>query len=202
MSTKKKILFYSLKSHRKVVHFSGCSYLRGEGQEKYGFFYSSSAAAKEGYHLCKRCNPLEKMYRENEVELKKFCFENVIAVEYRGYEIDFTTLESKWKVVPVSRSKVLFFHANEMLNKKAPKTPIHGYHLQNIEFDNLLSFCQYILEHDTYRENHPVRTRKLPPPKKGTKRWRGQEKKKKKKEKKKAVKNVLRILNGMRKEEE
>lgn len=201
MSNKQKILFHSLKNHRKIVHFSGCSYLRGNGQGKYKSFFSSSAAAKEGYRLCKHCNPLEKMYRENEDELKKFCFENVIAVEYRGYEIDFTTLESKWKVVPISRNRVLFFHANEVLNKKAPKTSIHGYHLQNIEFNNLLSFCQYILEHDAYREHYPVRSPKSPPPKKGTKKWRGQEKQKKKKAKKKAVRNVLNILNKMRKEE-
>lgn len=192
------MLYCSEKNKKKIVHFEDCSFSKTILDQNQKHFKTLFSAVKEGYRLCKRCNPLEKLYKENEKEVRSFCFENVIALDYREYEINLTTQHSKWKIIPVSRTEYLFLHANERLEKYPPKSPVPGYHPQEVHYDNLLSFCQYILEHDTYRDKHPIAIKKkFSPPKKGTRRWRGQEKKKRKKEKKKAIRKVLYLIDGL-----
>ena len=198
----KYMLYHCRKSNRKVVHFSGCSYLKGKYKRDLKAFHSLIPTLKEGYKLCKCCNPLEKLYRKDEEEVKKFCYENLIAIDFKGHEINFITLDSEWKVIPISRTEYIFLHKNEVSKKKKkdmPKSPIPGYHIQNIRFNNLLPFCEYILRHDNYRDDHPVFIPPPLPPKKGTKRWKKEEKEKRKKEKKKAASNVLKMLDKIAK---
>ena len=135
------MLYYSESNKKKIVHFHDCPSAKMIKKENQKAFGSVSYAIRNGYKLCKHCNPLEKLYEKDKEELKKFCHENVIALEYRGHELVLTTTQSKWKVVPVSRTEYALYHANEKIAKEE-ESDIAGYHLQEKQFSNLFALCQ------------------------------------------------------------
>ena len=192
------MLYYSKENKNKIVHFDGCPSAKRIAKENKKHFRSVSCALKEGYQLCRHCNPLEKLYEKDKEKVKDYCYQNLIALEYRGHEICLTTLESKWKVIPLNKTQYALYHANERLDK-VPESSVHGYHLQEFRFNNLLSLCEYIVRHDQYRKDNPLPffKKSLPPPRKGTKRWEKKERNRKRNKKKKEVRNVLKIINKL-----
>ena len=193
------MLYFSSKNKKKIVHFDNCPFVNLISKENKQGIKSVSLAIKEGYQLCDHCNPLKKLYEKDKEKVREYCYQNLIALDFRGHEISLTTLESKWKVIPTSGTKYALYHANERIEKDPPKTIVPGYHLQDFYFDNLLTLCEYILSHDQYRCKYPVPlfTKRPSPPKKGTKRWKKKEKRIKISKKKKDVRNVLKIINSL-----
>lgn len=197
------MLYYSKIGKEKIAHFEGCPCQKAISKENLKTFKNVFAATRNGYRVCKHCNPLEKMYKENEAEVKEFCKRHVIIPSFRGHEIMLVTLDSSWKMVPISRTHVHFYHANEKLTDNPPPSPIPGYHLQKAFFPDFLSYCKYVAKHDLYRNSHPVKIKThSSPPKKGTKRWKKREKRKEKKAKMKEIRNVLSLIGKIKKKEE
>ena len=191
------MLYYSEFSKGKIVHFNNCPSVKRIKEENRKAFGSVFYAIRNGYKLCKHCNPLEKLYEKDREEVKEFCHQNVIAMNYKGYEIVFTTPWSTWKIIPINKDEYALYHANEKIEKHS-KGELEGYHIQNFSFNNLLDLCKYIVRHDKYRYKHPVQTQKNPPPpKKGTKRWTEKQKRKKRNEKRMAAHNVVRLIKSL-----
>ena len=63
----------------------------------------------------------------------------------------------------------------------------------------LQEYLEYVVEHEYYRMMHPVEVRapKKEPPRKGTRRYKNQQKKKAQYEKRQAVRHVLQLIESL-----
>lgn len=80
---------------------------------------------------------------------------------------------------------------------------LKNYHIQNVSYFSLLPYFEYIIRHDTYRIQNPLRpVQKKEPPKKGAKRYRKMQAREKKAAKSRSVRNVLNLIDSLQREQQ
>ena len=76
-----------------------------------------------------------------------------------------------------------------------------GYHLQRVSQNTISGYLEYISDHDLYRNMHPlypVQSKKnSPPPMKGTKRYRKEQKRAAKKARRQSIAHVLTLIENL-----
>ena len=96
--------------------------------------------------------------------------------------------------------RLTLYHQNTFESQRDCRSEIKGYHLQGgASYDSVVDYLKYIVEHDYFRMWNPVyhRPKKKEPPKKGTKRYRREQRKMKNREKRQAVRNVLDLIESL-----
>lgn len=192
------VFYYSKKSNRKIIHLKNCPHIRSCG--KTGCFDTLIEAHKNDYHLCKYCNPIAISFRKQFKINMDFCRENGVAFFWSGEVLNFTTPRSQWKVEMSNKGDKLVLYHKNTFEKNEIDLCLNGYHRQyDVQKDSIIEYLKYIVDHDQFRRRNPVchSIVKPEPPKKGTKRFRREQKKQRDCQKRRAIKDVLMMIESL-----
>lgn len=94
---------------------------------------------------------------------------------------------------------IQLYHKNEFETKHDSKNFMRGFHRQNVHYNTLAEYLDYILDHDWYRTLHPVNHPPKPknPPKQWTHQYNMAQKKAKKRARKQSIRNVLNLIDSL-----
>ena len=192
--------FYSKKSRNKVIHTDKCFHILSTVIDDIGSFETLHEAYDEGYRLCKCCNPIEKRYKQEQGDILKMSADYGLSVRCRRY-ISVLSVASMWLIAHDGDKNLVLYHKNEFKRAGDEFNPICGYHLQrDAKANKIVDYLEYIIEHDYFRMLHPVQApnkKKTSPPKKGTRRYRSEQRRNEKKERKQAIRNVLNLIDSL-----
>ena len=193
------MFYYSKKNHRKIVHTEKCYILSKLDPEAVGTFDTLPEAYKAGYRLCRRCSLLEKLYRSEEDALLDYARRNGMALFYSGKSLKIVSTISKWMLTLSNDGGLALYHQNTIESRTDEQSDIPGYHYQKARYKTIIEYLDYIKEHDYFRNRNPLYEppKKKAPPKKGTKRWRKQEKRIAKQTRKRSINNVLNLIDSL-----
>ena len=193
--------FYCKKSHKKIIHFKNCTHIQRAASEYVGAFDSLEDAYTQKYRLCRCCGVLAAQYRKESDALVPYGYELALSFFFNDRFIRIQATHSLWKIIPsADGTRMLLFHHNTFETKNDSKSPMKNYHLQRISSDTIRGYLEYIVAHDRYRIQHPVEhfhPGKYIPPRKGTKRYRKQQKALAYREKKRSIKQVLCLIEQL-----
>ena len=190
------MVYYSANSKEKVFHLPHCTFIKSIKADNRKSFATPEEARQSHYRQCNCCSPVGQRLRKEQRAVEFFCQNHGASCYFRDGMLTVTTPRSKWKIIAVgNNSKLSLYHRNTK-GIEDPYTPIPKYHYQKVHKDAIVEYLGYIVEHDYFRMRHPLQfvPVKKEKPRKGTKRWRAQQKKEKKIAKKNAVKNVYALL--------
>lgn len=152
------------------------------------------------YRLCRHCSPIAKLYRKESDVLQGYCQSHAASVFFKDRFIGISTPISDWRIIPSGKgNEVVLYHKNTLGDKKTG--PVPGYHLQRVSQNTISGYLEYISDHDLYRNMHPlypVQSKKnSPPPMKGTKRYRKEQKRAAKKARRQSIAHVLTLIENL-----
>lgn len=194
--------YYSKKSSKKIIHSRECPYIQNVDVEHVGTFETLEEAYEQGYRLCRHCSLIAKRYRKESESLVEYGREHAVSFFFNDRFIGVRTPYSQWKIVPsVNGKQMVLYHRNTFKTEKDCNSPVKNYHCQRVVKDSILGFLEYIVEHEYYRMMHPVEIfpskKESTPPRKGTKRYKKQQKKIQHFERKRSIINVLNIIDRL-----
>ena len=140
----------------------------------------ANPASELGLMHCKCCAPIvRQMIKEKDV-LVPYAAKNGLSYFYQRGDntMVIMTPHGSWKIIAAGKAHALIlFHENvrpgDWKNDQFP-----GYHQQHVRKASLLEYFEYVVDHDAYRRIHPVYQKvQTVPPRKGTKRYRKEQKK-------------------------
>ena len=151
-------VFYSVNSHRKVVHLQNCTILRRIPKENRRSFSSIEEARAHGYHLCSCCAPIAQKYRKERKKIKEFCRMNDLTCKLQDGALHVISRHDCWRIIVNGHNKNIFlYHKNT--DRRERNNPYHnfvpGYHSQPSHSSTILGYLEYIVAHDQYRDQHP-----------------------------------------------
>lgn len=182
--------FVNVKS--KVAHYPDCRFVRRITEDNLRCYESTFYAKKDGYRLCKCCDPMAKRLGNRETEMLGYCRKRAISYEVDNGELLITTPFSEWKAYPGKNSRYVLYHRNTQGDTS-------GYHLQTDRYKDVMELLKYIDRHDNFRLDNPLPEpkKKKAPPKKGTKRYRAAERRRKERKRRKDIRNVLNLIDSL-----
>ncbi len=195
--------YYCKNSKKKIIHSFECFHVNNTEIDNIGCFDSLTEAYERGYRLCKHCSPLIKHYKREDNEIVDFCRKNGLSVHLGNQCISIVSIGSKWKIALDKKNRIVLYHKNDFTTSKDRLSQISGYHLQgDARRNSIVAYLQYIVDHDYYRMLNPVyipekKKKESPPPRKGTKRYKSNQRRIEKYERKKAIKNVLDLIESL-----
>ena len=174
--------YYSKRSRSKIVHQSTCQHIQNVSVEDVGSFENLEDAYAAGYVL------------------QGYCQSHAASVFFKDRFIGISTPISDWRIIPSGKgNEVVLYHKNTLGDKKTG--PVPGYHLQRVSQNTISGYLEYISDHDLYRNMHPlypVQSKKnSPPPMKGTKRYRKEQKRAAKKARRQSIAHVLTLIENL-----
>lgn len=192
------MLFYSTKSHNKIVHASHCPYLRRVNREDKGKFEDLDEAIGNGYRMCKCCSSISRHYRKEYNKIKKYACENGLVFYLENSTIIIQTRYSNWKIITKGAKKHMFLYHKNVYKNNSIKQAVQGYHSQSVRRNTILEYMEYIVDHDKYwlknaKTSGPVYTE---PARKGTKRYRKEKTKEQKNQRYQSVMRVLALIEN------
>lgn len=191
------MFYYSIDSKEKVVHYEGCHHLKNIKEDNMRSFNSISDVRKSKYRICSCCSPITERLKKEQAALESYCLENGLLFFVNKGNLHIRTHHSKWKVLASNNKNILELHHENSFEKEHDDS-VPGYHKQNFYSDSVLGYLEYINEHEYYRLLNPLHiVTKKEPPKKGTRRYRGQQKALAKKERKRQIWNVLNLIDSL-----
>lgn len=112
----------------------------------------------EGYKPCEKCSDLLRLFKQEEKDIKEFCFEHAINYKLRDESLLIDTYFSSWKIIFAYRSGqgLVLYHENNQayyLCQTVKGDVIKQYHYQfDAHSDTILGYLKYIVEHDKWRQ--------------------------------------------------
>ena len=191
------MFYYSVNSKERVVHYEGCRHLKNIKKENLKSFNSIKDVRNSEYRICSCCSPITVHLKKEQEKLEKYCLENGLLYVLHKENLYIRTHRSEWKVLASDDKNVLELHHKNSF-KKEHDNSVYGFHKQNFTSDSVLGYLEYISNHDYYRMLNPLYI-SVPkePPKKGTKRYKEQQKYLAKKERKRKVWNVINLIDSL-----
>lgn len=195
--------YYSKKCRKKIIHTHLCFHIQHTELDDIGWFETLPEAYEQGYRLCKHCSPIAKHYRKESKQILDFCGKNGLAVHLGCRSIFVTSPRSKWKIAVGNDRQITLYHQNTFETERDHLSEIKGYHLQHdVTKDSVVEYLNYIVEHDYFRMLNPVynkprKKKESPPPRKGTRRYKSEQRRIEKYERKRAIRNVLNIIESL-----
>lgn len=193
--------YYSKKSKNKIIHTQSCFHIRNTDLEEIGWFETLSEAFAQGYRLCRHCSPIARQFRKESSEIYDYCGKNGLAVHLNSSTVRVTTPRSTWKIAAGTDGQIVLYHHNTFRTAQDRFSEFRGYHLQrDVSADTMIAYLKYIVEHDYFRMVNPIygqlRKGELPP-KKGTKRYKREQRRMKEQERRRAIRNVLTLIESL-----
>lgn len=121
----------------------------------------------QGYKPCEKCSELVKRYKQEEKDIKQFCFENAMTCRLRDESLLIDTYFSSWKIIFTFRSTsgLLLYHENNQAYYTCQTVNgdiIKKYHYQyDIHSDTIMGYLKYIVEHDKWRQYNNTRYKRV-----------------------------------------
>ncbi len=194
--------YYSKKGENKILHTIECFHIHYTDISDIGWFETLSEAYRQGYRLCKHCNPLFKHYKKEIHGIIEYCRKNGLSVHLENKNIFIRSIRSRWKITLDQKNRIVLYHKNDFHTNRDHLSEISGYHLQgDAHRSSIVEYLEYIVEHDYFRMLNPIhmpkKKKNSPPPKKGTKRYKSTQKRIEKYKRKQAIKNVLNLIDSL-----
>ncbi len=195
--------FYSKKSRSKIIHTDECHHVLGTGIDDIGSFESLHEAYDGGYRFCKHCNPMHKRYKRECEDILRMSAAHGLSVYSGNRYVSIASVISKWKITLDNDKNMILYHKNEFKKPGDEFSEVLGYHLQgDVCKNSILSYLEYVIEHDYFRMMHPIRIPKVKkvssPARKGTKRYKSEQRRNEKKQRKQAIRNVLELIDSLK----
>lgn len=197
------MVYYIKNCRSKIVHLDGCCHIKNTDKADIGTFPNLSKAYSHGYRLCNHCNLMQKKFKSEKEKIFTFCQQYGFSYRQDDRIATVTTTLSKWKIVLNNTGERLELYHRNSYDKKGDTGVISNYHFQHATYDTITGFLDYIYWHDVYRKSHPLESSRIypklksPPPMKGTKRYRKEQKMLERKERKKSIANVLSLIESL-----
>ena len=146
------MIYANKNSFKKIIHVKDCLYLKNKKQKNIIVFSDMRDAFKNGYTLCKKCNPIKKQYLQEEKFVINFAKANKLKVELREHEINIQSNQEQWKIV-VARDGcgMALYHKNT--GNRYSDNYVPYYHNQGIEKETIVEYLKYIVKHGIYKKN-------------------------------------------------
>ena len=191
------MFYYSVNSKEKVVHYEGCHHVKNIKKENLKSFDGIKDVRNSKYRICSCCSPITVHLKKEQEALEKYCLENGLLYILHKGNLYIRTYRSEWKILASDDKNVLELH-HENSFKKEHDNSVKGYHKQNFTSDSVLGYFEYISNHDYYRMLNPLHiSAPKEPPKKGTKRYRNQQKLLAKRKRKRKIWNVINLIDSL-----
>ncbi len=145
------------KSSNKIIHVQNCGYVKQIPQKNKKFFNDPKEAVESGYSFCKHCSYLNRYVRRERNSIENYCKANGLFMEFNRKDgsLDIISHTGKWKIiVNGQRHFIWLYHKN--LSGMNNSSMVPGYHSQKVRKSTILGYLEYIVEHDTYREEDPL----------------------------------------------
>ena len=106
------MIYHNKKSNNKIVHVKNCHYL-SEKSENVIVFNDMKDALKQGYVLCKKCNPLRIAVLRESQKVTEYSKQNHLRIAISDSEINVTCKTEQWKiVVSLDGTGLSLYHKN------------------------------------------------------------------------------------------
>lgn len=193
--------YFSRNSRKKVIHSADCHHIQNVAIEDVNSFETISDAYQQGYRFCRCCSPIVKKYRAERATIEDYCKGQAIYTLLTDKFIVVSTPGSKWKLMPIDGEECFALYHKNTLNRDDGSEEVPGYHRQRAKELSLSAYLKYIVSHEVYRMSHPLKyqPRKADQgsPRKGTKRYKRQQKREKRIAKRMAVRHVLDLIGNL-----
>lgn len=156
-------VYYSEKTHRKIVHFSQCKVLKKIPEERLLCFQDLKQAKEHGYRLCKCCPSLAREYRKDQAEIDSYCRKAGFMFKLQDDVIHIISKHDCWRLIfDAQHNKMKLFHKNTQQRYFKKKKPviINGFHVQPCHYKSVLEYLKYISSHDQYRDTYTYTEKK------------------------------------------
>ena len=149
--------YYSKNSKAKVYHTSDCGYVNRISEDNLKRSESQEKLFRKGYTFCDHCSPAGKYFRKNKGFFKHRP-KRTKRYDVRLYDGDIiiTSDKSEYLIVFFEGQPMKLYHLNKF-EISDTESDIPGYHLQRTGNYSLSNTLKYIVQHDDYREKHPIR---------------------------------------------
>ena len=107
------MFYYSKRSHRRIVHTQACFLVRGFAPETIGTFETLSEALDAGYRLCRRCNPILRQYRKEQMAILDYCRENGLSFHLNDRYLSIISPISQWRVTVSPSGTTMLYHKTQ-----------------------------------------------------------------------------------------
>lgn len=157
---------YIIDPETKIYHRTNCECIK-KYKPTESIYDTIPSLYYKGYTPCPICSPLVRMYEKEKKDLKIFALENGLTMELRDESLYIDTFLASWKIIHTQKYpyRLKLFHENTQFYSKCKIVEgniIKQYHDQEVHYDTLMKYLQYIVNHDTYRdhENNSYRKKK------------------------------------------
>lgn len=149
----------SIHSRKKIVHKQNCRHVRNIRMENRIYFRTMEEAAQSGYHICLDCSDIVRYYKREEKQILAYCMDNGMSafINRPDGSLDILTPCSSWKIFIRGRQHSMVLYHKNTFCIDGEVSDVPGYHYQNVHRSEILQFMQYIICHDFYRLQNPVR---------------------------------------------
>ena len=211
-------MYYSSRKSN-LFHDESCQYVRNIRPDNRRIFTCEEEASELGLLFCPACSRIMKRFR-SEKSIKTYLANHKITVSFNKLDgaLDIKSPHEDWKLYLSEESRFELYHKNSL--EVASSTTVPGYHKQQKDCRTIKAYLQYINVHQSHRLNNQImfpdgNAAKLyfehegnyyekdlkHKPRKGTKRYRAEQRRKKEKEKRHSVRIVLDTLDSLKGEE-
>ena len=147
-----------------VFHIESCAYVKRLRAEK-ECFSTEKEARSRGLRFCNCCSPLYQRHMKGKLPLlRKAVGKAKLSLILFDNAIHISSRSGKWLLLPEGANRVALYHKNVYRGKsriKEGKNPgnsqfIPDFHRQKTKGHSLCDHLRYILNHDTFRDTHPL----------------------------------------------
>lgn len=187
------------KSSNKIVHLTGCRYVKMMPEKNRKYFNSLKDASEAGYVQCKYCSHIMKYLKREEKSLESYCRPNGVYFYFSAADgsLDVISRSGRWKIIVNGQKHYIWlYHKNNHGFKPGELVP--GYHSQSIRSSSLMGYMNYIVKHDLFREDNPLyEHQKHSNAPKGSKKWKKDQRRAKNMRKTQSIRYVNELLENM-----
>ena len=137
-------------SRSKIVHYKSCHYKNRISAYNTVEINDLEQAKAMGYRTCKCCTPIAKAVKKDGKYIREFCDKQGIEYSVEDNKAYIKTHSSEWVYNITCENKVTLYHRNTCGDTNA-------YHKQNCRVRTFASALEYIVQHDAYRKEHPIK---------------------------------------------
>ena len=200
--------YCSKNSKEKIAHTENCQYAKRIQPRNTIMYKNAIEARNAGYRVCKCCAPIKTYVKKQDKEIDQYCQQAGLScqIDWREGCLKVATSYSQWKIIVNGRDDYIFlYHKNFHRFGINNDDLVPGYHSQKTRKSDILGYLEYVAAHDSYRISNPIQGKAFQPaeshPRKGSKKFRAQERRQKNREKRRSVARVLDLIEAIHNEQ-
>lgn len=155
--------YYRVNDPEKLFHAVGCPCCRGRKTEKERELWKPLNEIEEakalGLQRCDECSGMGKRFENDREKILEYCAKHGLTCELEDDQLNVASSCGRWKLLVHGGDRKLWLYHKNTYHKDDPIHPtiVPGYHSQAIRAKTILEYLEYIVQHDAYRKNNPVK---------------------------------------------